>query len=91
MSQYLFLLLTSDVFKYQGLIPLVVEAHSADIIATLILLKREVEAASGKSLKLTVTGASEAHLLARELGQAGVGIVLNPARPFPSAWEDRRM
>lgn len=75
----------------QGNRPLVVEAHSADIIATLVELKREVERESGNSMKLTITGAAEAHLLAKELGEAGVGVVVSPARPFPYVWEDRRM
>ncbi|KAH7913892.1 carbohydrate esterase family 9 protein [Hygrophoropsis aurantiaca] len=75
----------------EGTIPLVVEVHSADIIATLIQLKREVEAVKGTRIPLTITGASEAHLLAEELGQAGVGVILNPARPFPANWEDRRI
>ncbi|KAJ7183153.1 carbohydrate esterase family 9 protein [Mycena filopes] len=74
-----------------GEIPLVVEAHSADIIATLILLKREVEHAKGRTMQMTITGAAEAHLLARELGEARVGVILNPARSFPYLWEDRRI
>ncbi|KAJ6630996.1 carbohydrate esterase family 9 protein [Mycena sp. CBHHK59/15] len=74
-----------------GQIPLVVEAHSADIIASLILLKSEVERANGRTIQMTITGASEAHLLAKELGEAGVGVILNPSRSFPYAWEDRRM
>ncbi|KAG6911114.1 hypothetical protein DXG01_003854 [Tephrocybe rancida] len=75
----------------EGDIPLVVEAHSADIIATLIILKKEVEAQARRSIKLTITGAAEAHLLAKELGEAGVGVILNPPRPFPYVWEDRRI
>ncbi|TFK44771.1 hypothetical protein BDQ12DRAFT_673545 [Crucibulum laeve] len=74
-----------------GDIPLVVEAHSADIIATLISLKKEVEATTHTTIKLTVTGASEAHLLAKELSEAGIGVILNPSRPFPAVWEDRRI
>ncbi|KAJ7678489.1 hypothetical protein B0H17DRAFT_1206732 [Mycena rosella] len=74
-----------------GEVPLVVEAHSADIIASLILLKREVEAVKGRTIQMTVSGGSEAHLLAKELGEAGVGVILNPARPFPFFWEFRRM
>lgn len=75
----------------QGSTPLIVEAHSADVIATLLGLKAEVEKASGMQLTLTISGASEAHLLASELGAAGVGIVLNPIRQFPKLWEQRRM
>jgi hypothetical protein len=78
-------------FKPQGTIPLVVEAHSVDIIATLICLKKEIEESRSSRLKLTITGASEAHLLAKELREAGVGVILNPVRPFPYRWEDRRM
>ncbi|KAJ7220042.1 carbohydrate esterase family 9 protein [Mycena pura] len=74
-----------------GEMPLVVEAHSADIIASLILLKKEVETVKGRKIKMTITGAAEAHLLAQELGEADVGVILNPARSFPLQWEDRRI
>lgn len=67
------------------------EAHSADIIAALIRLKTEVEARIGSIIKMTITGASEAHLLSTELSQAGVRVIVTPIRPFPLAWEDRRM
>ncbi|EGO25467.1 hypothetical protein SERLADRAFT_437208 [Serpula lacrymans var. lacrymans S7.9] len=75
----------------KGNVPLVIEAHSADIIATLVRLKMEVEEAKGRTIKLTITGASEAHILAKELGEAGVGVILSPVRPFPTLWEDRRI
>lgn len=75
----------------QAEIPLVVDVHSADQIATLLLLKEEVESATGNSIKLTLAGCSEAHLLAKEIGEAGVGVILNPVRPFPSTWDQRRM
>jgi hypothetical protein len=70
---------------------LVVEAHSVDIIATLIMLKKQVEDQRGNNIKLTITGASEAHLLAVELATANIGIIVNPSRPFPANWEGRRM
>jgi len=75
----------------KGEIPLVVEVESADIMANLLHLKAEVEEASGVHLKFTFSGASEAHLLAGELATAGVGVVLRPARPFPTLWESRRI
>ncbi|KAG5220249.1 carbohydrate esterase family protein [Salix suchowensis] len=75
----------------QGVLPLVIEAHSADIIATLILLKREVEREIGSDIRMTISGATEAHLLAKELAQAVVGVVVRPSRPFPYVWEDRRL
>ena len=33
----------------------------------------------------------QAVLLTVHEGKAGVGVILNPARPFPTTWEDRRM
>lgn len=68
-----------------------VETQSADIISTLLKLKQEVEEKIGAALKLTVAGGAEAHLLAKELGSAGVGVVVVPSRPFPYTWEHRRM
>ncbi len=70
---------------------LVVNTDSADIIATLILLKKEVENLKGHTISLTIAGGLEAHLVAKELGQAGVGVVQLPARPYPTTWERRRM
>lgn len=82
-----FRVLTYDI---KGEIPLVVETHSADQIATLLLLKHEAEAVSHHSIKLTILGGGEAHILAQELGEAGVGVILNPVRPFPADWDRRR-
>lgn len=65
--------------------------HSADVIATLIVLKRQVEHHTKNHIKLTIAGGGEAHLLAKELGKANVGVILNPARPFPASWESRRI
>ena len=44
-----------------------------------------------QTMKMTITGAAEAYILAKELSESGVGVILNPARPFPYAWEGRRM
>jgi hypothetical protein len=68
-----------------------VNAESADIIATLIALKKEVDTATGQSLKLTLVGAAEGHLLAHEIGQAGIGVILVPSRSFPSTWQKKDM
>ena len=40
---------------------------------------------------MTITGATEAHFLAKELAEANVGVILTPARPLPANWEKRRM
>ncbi|KAG6333567.1 hypothetical protein ID866_5529 [Astraeus odoratus] len=74
----------------KGHIPLVIEAHSADVIAALIRLKEEVESRVGVTIKMTITGASEAHLLATDLSRAGVGVILKPGRSIPLTWENRR-
>lgn len=68
-----------------------VEADSADVIATLVLLKKEVEEKFGSKVKLTITGALEAHILAKELAEAQIGIIQVPSRPFPTTWERLRM
>lgn len=65
--------------------------HSADIIATLIVLKAEVKRHVKTNIKLTIAGGGEAHLLAKELAKADVGVILNPVRPFPASWETRRI
>ena len=73
----------------KGKIPLVVNAQSADVIASLLLLKSEVDSQTGHNLRLVVSGAAEAHLLAAELGAAGVGVLMGQ-RLYPGAWEQRR-
>ncbi|KAH9048372.1 carbohydrate esterase family 9 protein [Lactarius hengduanensis] len=75
----------------RGLIPIVVEAYSADVIATLILLKKEVEGKTGTTIKMTIVGATEAHLLAEEIAEANIGVIFKPSRPFPAVWEQRRV
>jgi hypothetical protein len=70
---------------------LVVQVQNADIIASLIQLKNEVKAQTSTDIQLTIAGAAEGHLLAKELGEAGVGVILTPSRPFPEEWESKRM
>ncbi|KAJ3798928.1 hypothetical protein GGU11DRAFT_743857 [Lentinula aff. detonsa] len=53
-----------------GQMPLVVEVGNADAIATPIMLKREIEAVYGNTVRLTIAGAAESHLLAKELEDA---------------------
>lgn len=77
--------------KLKGNATLVVDAKNADVISTIVVLKKEIEAETGKNLKITITGAEEAHILAKELAEANIGVVLVPSRPFPKSWEKRRM
>ncbi|KAG8216808.1 hypothetical protein J3R82DRAFT_7058 [Butyriboletus roseoflavus] len=75
----------------KGKSPLVVSVKNADIITSLLKLKREVEAISGTPIEMTLVGAGEAHLVAAELAAANVGVVVTPPRPFPFTWEGRRV
>ncbi len=65
--------------------------YSADVMASLIQLKQETERIFGKRIRMTFLGAPEAHLLATEIGNAGVGVILGRVRPFPNDWQSRRM
>lgn len=91
----------------QGAIPIVIEVSSADIMATLIRLKGEVEEKRGTYMRMVFSRATEAHLLAEEIGtspstplknqanvniaHARIGVILTPSRQFPWSWDDRRM
>ncbi|OBZ68134.1 hypothetical protein A0H81_11870 [Grifola frondosa] len=75
----------------EGRVTLVIDADSADVIATLILLKKEVEEKFGNKVKMTITGAVEAHMLAKEIAEADIGIIQVPSRPFPTTWERLRI
>lgn len=55
------------------------------------MLKGEVEHHTRNKIKLTIAGGGEAHLLAKELGKAKIGVILNPVRPYPALWESRRI
>ncbi|KAL4063424.1 hypothetical protein J3A83DRAFT_4090850, partial [Scleroderma citrinum] len=53
--------------------------------------KAEIEAQSNVSMKLTIMGGAEAHLLAPELATADVGVIVSPVRSFPFSWEGRHI
>ncbi|KZT43545.1 hypothetical protein SISSUDRAFT_1039974 [Sistotremastrum suecicum HHB10207 ss-3] len=74
-----------------GKVTLVVEVHDLNIIGTLLTLKAEIEEQTQIKIKMTISGASEAHLLAEELSRAEVSVILNPSRPFPTIWEKRQI
>ncbi|KAI0312575.1 carbohydrate esterase family 9 protein [Amylostereum chailletii] len=73
-----------------GMTPLVVRVHAADTIASLLDLKTQVDSVTGAAMKLTLLGATEAHLLANELKEAEVGVLAAP-RSFPYTWDSRRI
>ncbi|KDQ09069.1 hypothetical protein BOTBODRAFT_165096 [Botryobasidium botryosum FD-172 SS1] len=74
-----------------GNIPLIVKVDKADHMATLLVLKKQVEGKTGKTLRLSFAGGLEAHLLAKEIGEAGVGVILNPVRSFPTTFDQLRI
>ncbi|KAF8622060.1 hypothetical protein AX15_007211 [Amanita polypyramis BW_CC] len=84
---------TGDWFRKaaEGIVPLVLEVHNADIMAALIILKAEVEEKIGSRMRMVFSGATEAHLLAREIRDADVGVILQPARAYPAVWDQRRI
>ncbi|KAG6845273.1 hypothetical protein H0H87_011682 [Tephrocybe sp. NHM501043] len=84
---------TSEVWQrvQTGAIPLVVDVDNADIMSSLLRIKSQYEAWSGNSIRLTFTGAAEAHLLAKEIGEAGVSVVITSPRPYPGEWQNRRI
>ncbi|KAF9012657.1 carbohydrate esterase family 9 protein [Cyathus striatus] len=75
----------------EGTVPLIIDVDNADIMATLLILKSEIENSIGSRMKMVFSGATEAHLLAKEIGEADVGIILSPIRPFPAVWDQRRI
>ncbi|KAH6915125.1 hypothetical protein BKA70DRAFT_566770 [Coprinopsis sp. MPI-PUGE-AT-0042] len=75
----------------EGVIPLVIEVDSADIMASLLILKMDVENRIGSRMRMVFSGAQEAHLLAHEISVADVGVILSPARPYPMVWDQRRI
>ena len=69
---------------------LVLSAHSADTIASVIRLKSQIEAASSQSLRIVIIGGAEAHLVADELAAAKIAVVLAPLLPHAQSWDQRR-
>jgi imidazolonepropionase-like amidohydrolase len=75
----------------KGEVPLVVHVESADIMATLVNLKQTYKDITGNSLWLTFSGATEAHLLAKEIANAGISVILTSPRAYPGHWEQNRI
>jgi len=75
----------------EGAAPLVVHAGAADALASLVVLKADVEERRGTRMRVVVAGGAGAHLVARELGATGVGVVLLPVRTAPGTWDARRI
>ncbi|KAI7500973.1 amidohydrolase [Hortaea werneckii] len=81
----------------KGEMPLVLDVHSADIIASLLRMKIDVESAmrresdsAERTLRLVLFGGAESHLLAEELATTNVSVILAPLLPYSETWEQRR-
>ena len=53
----------------QGILPLVIDVDNVNIMASLLILKMEVENKIGSRMRMVFSGAMEAHLLAKELSK----------------------
>ncbi|KAF7301819.1 Carbohydrate esterase family 9 protein [Mycena indigotica] len=73
----------------EGIVPLVVDVDSADIMATLLILKADIEDRLGSRMRMVFNGAAESHILAREIGRARIGVILD-AKPVFGSWETLR-
>ncbi|ORY35366.1 hypothetical protein BCR39DRAFT_509101 [Naematelia encephala] len=71
----------------KGELRLVVDVNKADIIAALVRLKKEV----APKMKLTLLGAAESWMLAEELAEENIGVVVTRPRSFPATWDSRRI
>ncbi|KZT52272.1 carbohydrate esterase family 9 protein [Calocera cornea HHB12733] len=73
-----------------GTVPLVLSVNNADIMSTVILLKHEIEAQFSSSMKLSFAGASEAWMIAKNIADAEIGVIIAPSRATPLEWPSRR-
>lgn len=78
-----------------GSLPLVIEVHSADTIASLLRLKKEVSKAlaainSSADLRLVLFGGAESWILADQLSEANVSVILSPLFSYATTWDQRR-
>ncbi|KAJ4352189.1 uncharacterized protein N0V89_007536 [Didymosphaeria variabile] len=81
-----------------GTLPLILAAHSADTIASIIRLKSTIESAISKAktssikpiLNVVIIGAAEAHLVATELATAKIPVIVAPLQPHQGSWDQKR-
>ncbi|WVW81144.1 hypothetical protein I302_103135 [Kwoniella bestiolae CBS 10118] len=73
----------------RGEIVLVVFVSSADQMATLIDMKKDVEAINDSKMKMVFDNALEAHLIADEIAAADVAVITR-VRGNPVTWDDYR-
>ncbi|WRT68226.1 uncharacterized protein IL334_005202 [Kwoniella shivajii] len=75
-----------DMIK-DGKLVLVVKTDKADTIASLIRLKKEHASKS----KITILGGLESWLVAEELAENDIGVIVAPVRSYPGDWNTKRI
>ncbi|KXT03871.1 hypothetical protein AC578_8912 [Pseudocercospora eumusae] len=73
-----------------GNLPLVLEIHSADTIASVLRLKSEIDSNSNSTIRLAILGGAESYMLAPDLAAANVGVILAPLFSYATTWDQRR-
>ena len=57
---------------------MICHVNSADVMARLLSLKAEVEGQTNAKIRMAFFGGMEAHLLAKEIAAADVGVIVSP-------------
>lgn len=80
-----------------GTLPLVITIHSADTIASIIRMKRDVEdrissidVSVAQALRIIILGGAESHLVASQLASSNISVMLAPLLPYSQSWDQRR-
>jgi len=77
---------TSPVSKVlNGTLPVIFHVHQADEIGSVIEFKSDFSLTN-----VAILGASEAAIVAQQLAEAGISVILSPALSFPAYFETRR-
>ncbi|KAI8139957.1 hypothetical protein BJV82DRAFT_645934 [Fennellomyces sp. T-0311] len=71
----------------QGKVPVVIETHDKDEIASIVQLKRQLLARG--SVQFVILGGAESYLVADHLAAMDIPVILKPARCFPGTWQER--
>ncbi|WVW85777.1 hypothetical protein I302_107815 [Kwoniella bestiolae CBS 10118] len=71
----------------KGELRLVIRTDKADVIASLIRLKRDV----ADKAKITILGGQESWIVADELAENDIGVIVSPVRSYPGEWDTRRI
>ncbi|KAK7408099.1 hypothetical protein QQX98_009754 [Neonectria punicea] len=69
--------------------------NGADGIATALKIKSQIEdvlltSQTAPKIKLAILGGAEAHLVAAELAEASVGVILSPLQSIGESWDSHR-